>query len=86
MNYFAYFRLTFLLNLTTNNGNTTYPTQNLWNSWNESDASPDIYRDDLAQLYEVETRALNQAVKRNIERFPDDLLFLLTDGEENSLR
>ncbi len=29
----------------------------------------------LAQLYEVEPRILNQAVKRNIERFPDDFMF-----------
>ena len=33
---------------------------------------------DLAQLYEVETKALNQAVKRNIECFPDDFMFRLT--------
>ena len=32
---------------------------------------------DLALLYGVETRALNQAVKRNIERFPDDFMFQL---------
>lgn len=30
---------------------------------------------DLAELYGVETRVLNQAVKRNIERFPDDFRF-----------
>lgn len=33
---------------------------------------------DLAELYEVETKALNQAVKRNIERFPSDFMFQLT--------
>jgi len=33
---------------------------------------------DLAQLYGVETRALNQAVRRNIERFPEDFMFRLT--------
>ena len=33
---------------------------------------------DLAELYQVETRVLNQAVKRNIERFPDDFMFQLT--------
>jgi len=32
---------------------------------------------DLAKLYQVETRVLNQAVKRNIERFPEDLMFQL---------
>lgn len=34
---------------------------------------------DLAELYEVETRALNQAVKRNRERFPADFMFQLTN-------
>ena len=36
---------------------------------------------DLAELYQVETRALNQAVKRNIERFPEDFMFQLTKEE-----
>lgn len=36
---------------------------------------------DLAELYEVETRILNQAVKRNINRFPPDFMFKLTRGE-----
>ena len=34
---------------------------------------------DLAMLYEVETRSLNQTVKRNIRRFPDDFMFQLTE-------
>ena len=33
---------------------------------------------ELAQLYEVETRVLNQAVKRNIKRFPEDFMFRLS--------
>src|ERR1017187_7138160 len=41
---------------------------------------------DLAELYEVETRELNQAVRRNLERFPDDFMFRLTDGEAAVLR
>jgi hypothetical protein len=41
---------------------------------------------DLAVLYEVEVKRLNQAVKRNIERFPEDFMFQLTDHEWNSLR
>jgi hypothetical protein len=41
---------------------------------------------DLAALYEVETRMLNQAVKRNIERFPEDFMFRLTREEYDSLR
>ena len=36
---------------------------------------------DLAEIYGVETRVLNQAVKRNIERFPDDFMFQLTEDE-----
>ena len=36
---------------------------------------------DLAELYEVPTRVLNQAVRRNIERFPEDFAFLLSKAE-----
>ena len=36
---------------------------------------------DLATLYGVETRALNQAVRRNLDRFPDDFMFELNRGE-----
>jgi len=41
---------------------------------------------DLALLYEVETRVLNQAVKRNIKRFPDDFMFQLTSAEFESIK
>ena len=41
---------------------------------------------DLAAMYGVETRALNQAVKRNIERFPEDFMFQLTKGELEILK
>lgn len=41
---------------------------------------------DLAMLYGVQTKVLNQAVKRNAERFPDDFMFQLTKIELNSLR
>ena len=40
---------------------------------------------DLAELYGVSTKVLNQAVKRNIERFPDDFRFQLTDNEKIEL-
>jgi hypothetical protein len=40
---------------------------------------------DLAELYEVETRVLNQAVKRNINRFPSDFMFQLNKTEWNFL-
>ena len=41
---------------------------------------------ELAELYEVETRILNQAVKRNQERFPSDFMFQLTSEEWQILR
>ena len=41
---------------------------------------------DLAELYGVETKVLNQAVKRNIERFPEDFMFKLNKSEWVSLR
>ncbi len=41
---------------------------------------------ELAMLYGVETKVLNQAVKRNINRFPDDFMFQLTKNELESLR
>lgn len=41
---------------------------------------------DLAVLYGVSVKALNQAVKRNIERFPEDFMFQLTDEESELLR
>jgi hypothetical protein len=39
----------------------------------------------LAALYQIETRVLKQAVRRNIERFPSDFLFELTKDESISL-
>ena len=39
----------------------------------------------LAELYGVETRALNQAVKRNIHRFPEDFMFQITESEAEQL-
>lgn len=41
---------------------------------------------DLADLYEIETKKLNQAVKRNIERFPSDFMFQLSEQEWQILR
>ena len=41
---------------------------------------------DLAEIYEVETRELNQAVKRNIKRFPPDFMFQLTSKEFSNLK
>ncbi|NQU12704.1 MAG: ORF6N domain-containing protein, partial [Desulfobacteraceae bacterium] len=41
---------------------------------------------DLAGLYEVETKVLKQAVRRNIDRFPEDFMFELSDQEFKNLR
>ncbi|SER39127.1 ORF6N domain-containing protein [Pedobacter rhizosphaerae] len=41
---------------------------------------------DLASLYEVETKVLNQAVKRNSTRFPDDFMFQLTAAEFENIK
>lgn len=41
---------------------------------------------DLAELYEIETRALNQSVKRNIDRFPERFMFRLTQDEWELMR
>lgn len=42
--------------------------------------------EDLAGLYQVKTKALNQAIRRNIERFPSDFMFQLTNEESKNLR
>ncbi len=41
---------------------------------------------DLAELYDVETKRLNEQVKRNLNRFPDDFMFQLNNEEFNNLR
>jgi len=41
---------------------------------------------DLAEMYGVEVRSLNQAIKRNVIRFPDDFMFQLTKEENDFLR
>lgn len=42
--------------------------------------------EDLAALYKVETKQLKRAVKRNINRFPEDFMFELTSQEDDFLR
>ena len=41
---------------------------------------------DLAKLYKIETRILNQTVKRNIKRFPSNYMFRLTNDEFNNIK
>ena len=48
--------------------------------------TPMILDADLARAYGVTTKALNQAVKRNAERFPADFIFQLTVGEFSTLK
>jgi hypothetical protein len=45
-----------------------------------------MFDKDLAELYGVETKALNRAVKRNIDRFPEDFMFQLSEQEAKILR
>ena len=45
-----------------------------------------MFDSDLAELYGVETKQLNLAVKRNIDRFPHDFMFQLSEVEYESLR
>ena len=42
--------------------------------------------EDLARVYQVTTKAFNQAIKRNIDRFPEDFMFKLTPEEYATLR
>ncbi|MCH7611784.1 MAG: ORF6N domain-containing protein [Candidatus Marinimicrobia bacterium] len=45
-----------------------------------------LFDRDLAELYGVETRRLNEQVSRNIDRFPGDFMFLLTDDEFQNMK
>src|SRR5213075_588593 len=45
-----------------------------------------MFDEDLAQLYQVETRRLNEQVKRNSDRFPEDFMFQLTESEWENLK
>lgn len=41
---------------------------------------------ELAEMYGVETKVLNQSVKRNIDRFPEDFMFQLSENEWQNLK
>lgn len=41
---------------------------------------------DLAEMYETETKRLKEAVRRNIDRFPDDFMFKISEEEYENLR
>lgn len=55
------------------------------NSINEIRGKRVILDYELAKMYEVETRVLKQAVRRNIDRFPEDFMFELTEVEMKNL-
>lgn len=59
---------------------------NVLNSIIEVNGRPVIMDYDVAKLYGVETRMINQAVKRNLERFPKDYRFQLSTEEYNDLK
>jgi hypothetical protein len=59
--------------------------QNLQNRIYEIRGQRVILDKDIAQLYEIETRVLNQSVKRNIDRFPEDFMFQLNKQELESI-
>jgi hypothetical protein len=62
------------------------PTEYVQSRIREIRGTKVILDSDLAQLYGVETRALNQAVRRNVDRFPEDFVFQLTLEEQSRLR
>lgn len=62
------------------------PVERIANHIREVRGEKVLLDSDLAELYEVETKALNQAVQRNIERFPADFMFQLTGEEAGILK
>jgi hypothetical protein len=64
----------------------TIPTETLMNKIYVIRGVKVMLDADLAELYEVETKQLKRQVRRNLERFPDDFMFELSEVEYNSLR
>lgn len=62
------------------------PDEKLWNKIYLIRGQKVMLDKDLAELYGVETRVLNQAVSRNMERFPEDFMFQLTNQEWDVLK
>ena len=65
----------------TNNGKSLVPEERIEQTILIIRNQKAILDSDLAALYGVETKALNQAIKRNVERFPDNFMFRLTKME-----
>lgn len=71
----------------TKSGNQQLPVENKVESLIRVIRGQQVMLDrDLAELYGVETRRLNEQVKRNIERFPEDFMFQLTSNEFDNLK
>ena len=68
------------------NKNLAIQTENIKNSIFTIRGVQVMIDKDIAQLYQVNTKALNQTVKRNINRFPDNFRFQLTEEEARNLR
>ena len=68
------------------NGGNSYPLQPIESLIHVIRDQQVMLDSDLARLYGVETRVLNQAVKRNIERFPEDFMFQLTEEDSQNLK
>jgi len=79
----SYTKAIAILQVIKNMGNDLIPIQNIIY---EIRGQRVMLDSDLARLYEVETKMLNRAVKRNIERFPDFFMFQLTKEEWDVLR
>ena len=63
-----------------------YETENIKNLIYTIRVKQVMLDSDVAMLYQCETRIINQAVKRNIERFPDRFCFKLTESETKNLK
>ena len=62
------------------------PDRNIDDSIQEIRGQKVILDSDLARIYGVSTKALNQAVKRNLVRFPQDFIFRLSKGEAEAVQ
>lgn len=72
--------------MTSDNDSTLVPIERINNSIHLVRGQRVIFDRDLAAIYGIETRKLNQAVKRNTDRFPQDFMFQLTPEEAESSR
>lgn len=73
-------------NMTENKSQSIIPDEIVMNKIYQIRGQKVMLDNDLADLYEVETRRLNEQVKRNIDRFPEDFMFQLTKEEFEYLK